>query len=127
MIPLALEKPVYLRSDFQLEGRPRVTLELTKRIDTQLRETSARGLDPNLVFWDVAQHPGAYRIAGRYQVNGFKIFVQFFLSSFVQQGEQVEEKDVGQSFPVEGEVTELDKLASSILPKADKLIVRLKK
>jgi uncharacterized caspase-like protein len=115
-IPLALEKPVYLRSDFQLASRPRDALELTKRIDALLRENSSRGIDARLVFWgDITEHPDAYRIAGRYDITGTKVTVKVYLYTFVQRGASIEEQEVGQSLTVEGDSTQPEQLAARIL------------
>jgi hypothetical protein len=125
-IPYTSEKPVYLRSDFQLAGRPRDTLALTSKIDATLRNTSARGLDAPLVFWDLAEQPGAYRLAGRYGVRGSRVSVQVFLSTFVQTGDRIEEKDFDQPFRIEGNKRDLDRLVAEILDKTEKLIAALK-
>ena len=74
------------------------------------------------VFWDLPQHPGAYRIAGRYEMKGTHVSVQVFVSTFIQSEGRFEEKDVGQSFTIEGEAGEVDALIARILEKADKLI-----
>ncbi|MCU1267893.1 MAG: hypothetical protein JWM21_4211 [Acidobacteria bacterium] len=122
IIPYTIEKPVFLRADFQLEGRPRDTLDLGGKVDAQLREKSARGLDAPLVFWDLPQHPGAYRIAGRYVVNGTHVSVKVFVSTFLQSGVNVEEKDVGQPFTIEGDIADVNALVTRILEQTDKLV-----
>jgi WD40 repeat protein len=118
IIPYTLEKPVYLRSNFQLAGRPRDPLELSSKIDARLRETSARGLNAPLVFWDLPEHPGALRIAGRYEMNGTRVSVQVFVSTFALVGDRIEEKDVGQPFTIEGDAGDVDALIAGILQTA---------
>ncbi len=126
-IPLAYKKPVFLRSSFQLESDPSDPLELTKLIDDRLREVSTRGLDSELVFWDVPSHPGAYRVAGRYQDDGSKVTVKVFTSEFVSDGEKTGAKNIGEPFTIGGETAKPDKLVADILAAVEKRLASLKK
>jgi hypothetical protein len=102
-IPLPSKKAVFLRSSFQLEGRPRDPLELTKRLDARLLEASTQRLDSSLVFWDVPSYAGAYRLAGLYEESGSNVTAKVFLSRFVQEGDETVERDLGDPFTVQGE------------------------
>ena len=121
-IPLPSKKAVFLRSNFQLEGRPRDPLELTKRLDARLLAASTTRLDASLIFWDVPRYPGAYRLAGLYQQAGSNVSARVFVSSFVQEGDDTVERDVGDPFTVQGEASDLESLVSSILSEAEKRI-----
>jgi len=128
-IPLAQKKPVFLRTSFELVDRPRDPLDLTRRMDDRLRDASTRGLDSSLVFWDVTEHPGAYRITGRYRIDGTRVTMKVFASEFVQGKAQVEEKDIGE-LNVEGDSSTAEvseKLLRDILAAAEKLIAERKK
>ncbi|HEY6333336.1 MAG TPA: hypothetical protein VI756_28690 [Blastocatellia bacterium] len=116
--PLASKKPVFLRTSFELEQRPQDPLQLTARLNDRLRDASTRGLDSPLVFWDVQEHPGAYRIAGRYQISGTRVIVKVFISEFVQQKDQIIEKELGEPTTVVGDslsAAGLEELTSDIL------------
>jgi WD40 repeat protein len=126
-IPLASKKPVFLRSSFQLESEPSDPLELTKLIDDRLRDDATRGRDPELVFWDVPSHPGAYRVAGRYQYGGSKVMVKVFISEFVSEGEKTKPKNSAEPFTVVGETANPDKLVADILAAVEKRLASLKK
>jgi hypothetical protein len=124
-IPLASKKPVFLTTRIDLEVRPSDPLGLTSRLNDRLRDASTRGLDSTLVFWDVDEHPGAYKIAGRYQVSGTRVTVKVFVCEFVQQKDQFEEKDLGAPVTVTGNTSSpagLEKLTSEILEAAEKAI-----
>jgi WD40 repeat protein/tetratricopeptide (TPR) repeat protein len=151
-IPLASEKPVFLRTSFSLEGRPRDPLELTRLVDERLRDASTRGLDSPLVFWDVQEHPGAFRVAGLYQTTGSTVTVKLYVSEFVQQKDRVEkanldekgkvedtdqlekkgktvEQDLGEPVTLRGDTSSpagLDKLVSEILSAAERVIAARK-
>jgi len=121
-IPLPSKKAVFLRSNFQLEGRPRDPLELTKRLDARLLAASTMRLDSSLIFWDVPRYPGAYRLAGLYEQVGSNVSAKVFVSRFVQEGDDSVERDVGDPFTVQGEAGDLENLVSSILSEAEKRI-----
>jgi WD40 repeat protein len=124
-IPLPLKKPVYLRSNFQLESRPGDPFDLTSRLDEQLRNLSDRGIDATLVFWDVPKHPGTYRISGRYTLDadGTKMKeLTVFISMAVQEGEKLIETDLGAPFSVQCDKTKPDELVMTILQEVAKRI-----
>ena len=126
-IPLPSKKAVFLRSSFQLEGRPRDPLELTKRLDARLLEASTQRLDSSLVFWDVPSYAGAYRLAGLYEESGSNVTAKVFLSRFVQEGDETVERDLGDPFTVQGETVDVEKLVSSILSGAEQRIPDMEK
>jgi len=114
-IPLASKKVIFLRPSMELEDRPADPLGLARLLDTKLRESSSRGANSRLLFWDIPDHAGAYRIAGRYQVSGSRITAHIFLYAFQKAGDTLEEQLVGPSFSIEGDTTHLDTLISDIL------------
>jgi WD domain, G-beta repeat/Caspase domain len=121
-IRLSLKKPVYLRSSFQLESRPRDPLDLSGRLDDQLRNISERGIDAKLVFWDVPSHQGTYRRSGQYTTDGAKVRVTVFISVFVQEGDKVVEKDFGAPFSLEADAEGPEDLVAKILEEVGKRI-----
>ena len=112
-IPLAMPKPMVLRSNFQDERRPVDPLRLTALMDARLRDASARGGDASLVFVDAGEFSGAYLLSGRYRVSGESVTVR----AFVFRGEE----EVG-TFEVSGSTADLDDIATRILAGAERVI-----
>ena len=69
-IPLQSPRPVVLRASFQDDATYGDPLALTRAVNEALRELSVRGDRPPLVFVDAEGYPEAYRLAGRYTVEG---------------------------------------------------------
>jgi hypothetical protein len=105
-IPLQTMRPLFLRSNFQDEDAIEDVLGLAKRVDALLTEASARGREAPLVFVDAREYPEAYRLAGRYRVEGEQAVVDVR----IRRGSE----EVGR-FSVEGEP---DALAGRIVAEA---------
>ena len=93
-----------LRSNFQDEIDFEDTLGLAELVNQRLRDVSTRGSQAPLVFVDAAQLPNAYRLAGRYQVDGEDVTVAVQLS---KGKERIR-------FTVEGQLTEIAQIAGEI-------------
>jgi hypothetical protein len=65
-VPLRAVRPLVLRSNFQDEAAFEDVLKLGRQVDGALVRASDSD-DAPLVFVDVREFPGAYRLAGRYQ------------------------------------------------------------
>ncbi len=68
-IPLAREKPVFIRSVFQEENNFADILGLGKNLDMLLNETSEKGRESNFLYIPVDDFPGSFQVLGRYEVN----------------------------------------------------------
>ena len=76
-IPLAVERPLVLRAQFQDEVQFADRLELARRVNEQLREVSYRGGgSAPLIFVDASQYVEAYQAVGRYRVEGSQVHVE---------------------------------------------------
>ena len=69
-IPLPKERPLVLRATFEEEESFDDVLGLAERVDELLQEASARGDGVAPVFVDARGGEGAYRLAGRYRIEG---------------------------------------------------------
>src|SRR5207237_680659 len=110
-VPLQTVKPVVLRSSFQEDVRARDGLNLTQRVDEQLRQASAQARGARLVFLDAADFPGALQVAGRYKRQGDKVSV----SASLYPGD----KDVA-AFTVEGAADRPDELAAKVVAEVER-------
>ena len=72
-VPLARERPVFIKSLFQEENEFTDILLLGKATDNHLNESSTRGGDSYLLFIPVDDFPGSYQVLGRYKINGSAI------------------------------------------------------
>lgn len=68
-IPLAREKPVFIRSLFQEESNFADILGLGKTLDILLNETSEKGRESNYLYIPVDDFPGSFQVLGRYELN----------------------------------------------------------
>jgi WD40 repeat protein len=110
-IPLRSPRPLVLRSAFQDEEEFTDALDLGRRIDELLRDSSARGPDARLVFVDARALPGAYVLAGRYRVEGDRVKVTARLARGKGKGER---------FALEGAKGRADELAAGIVAEVEK-------
>ena len=78
-IPLQTVRPLFVRSNFQEEDEFADVLDLGKSVDRALNEVASRGRDAALVFVEARGFPAAYRIVGRYRVDGEKVTVSIRL------------------------------------------------
>lgn len=68
-VPLAREKPVFIRSQFQEQEQFVDQLQIGKKLDILLNETSAKGSESSFLYIPVDEFPDAYQVVGRYQVK----------------------------------------------------------
>ncbi|WP_197442797.1 caspase family protein [Lignipirellula cremea] len=104
-IPLQSPLPLVLRANFQDEVEFADTLSLSPLLNNQLRAVSTRDSKP-LVFIDAAQLPSAFRIFGRYDVDGDNVEVRVHL---------FQDKERVAQFSVKGTRNELETLAAEIV------------
>jgi hypothetical protein len=111
-IPLQSNRPLVLRTLFQEERDFEDVLELGKRVDELLRDTSARGRQAPLVFVDARELPGACRLAGRYRiVEGEQVQVNVNLAVGADRRER---------FQVVGNRSALDALAAEVVKETER-------
>jgi WD40 repeat protein len=72
-IPIAVVKPVYVRSTFQDENELEDVLGMGKEINASLNELSAKG---SIVFVDVGEYPGGCKLIGRYRKENGRIILK---------------------------------------------------
>ena len=106
-IPLALERALILRVNFEDEGSFFDDLGISTLVNNTLREVGEK-ISSRLVFIDVLEFPGAHYMRGRYIVKGSKIKLRFNIRK--------DREGVG-SFEIEGRTDELRELANQIVEK----------
>jgi WD40 repeat protein len=104
-VPLKSARPLVLRCYFGDKRRRRDVLGLSKQINDVLRDQSAHG-EGAPVFVDADEFPGAYQVAGDYQVEAKDIRVTVFIG----RGKV----DVAE-FEVSGQTTDLRRLAIEVV------------
>jgi hypothetical protein len=125
-IPLALPRPIPLRPEFEEQERPSDSLELTRLVEAELRGLDPRGREAPAVFWpDVAEHPRAYQLRGRYRLGGERVEVDVFLSSFEVEGKDLKRR-LAEPFRIEGRATALPELARRIVDEAQRRLATLR-
>ena len=105
-IPLRQVRPLVLRAAFLDEARVLDHLDLTRLVNQELQRCSSWERKATLVFVDVAEMPGAYRLTGLYRVEGDKILVKVVVASGKKEHSR---------FEVHGEKAEPGKLALEIV------------
>src|SRR5205085_1371356 len=105
-IPLQAARPLILRTSFHDE-QELDPLDLSGQLDELLRDVSAaaRGQATPLAFVDARRSPGAYRLAGSYQVHGEQVSVNVRF---------VSPDGTAAQFTVAGEKSKVADLASKI-------------
>jgi uncharacterized caspase-like protein len=110
-IILPQEKPLFAASNFQNsdESVADDDLELSKFINLQLNELSARGADSKLVYVTATNSPDAYMLSGRYEVKGEELIIKVN----IKQG-----KEVKYRFEEKGNKANLHALAEMVSQRA---------
>ena len=72
-VPLARERPVFIKSIFQEEDQFTDILSVGKATDNVLHQSETRGVANNFLFIPVDDFPGSYQVLGRYKWNGTAI------------------------------------------------------
>jgi len=73
LVPLAEEKPVFIKSSFQEEEKFADILSIGKQMDNNLYETSSVNARSGFVFFPVDEFSNAYQVLGRYKLNNGQI------------------------------------------------------
>lgn len=110
-VPLQTVKPVVIRCSFQEEKRVRDTLNLAKRVNDRLRDSSSTPRGAKLVFVDAEEFPGGIQAAGRYKIADGRVKVSVTLFDG--------EKEISQ-FTLEGEEEKPDEMAAKITGEIEK-------
>jgi hypothetical protein len=105
-------RPVILRSNFQEEVQLRDVLSLGREIDLALGNMSGRGADSTLVFWDAADGPDAFNLAGRYTITGNTLKVRVVV---FKANARVSE------FTVSGKTEDLAAVVAEVVKQSNKL------
>lgn len=110
-IILPQEKPLFAASNFQNsdEAIADDDLELSKLINLQLNEWSARGGDSKLVYVTATNAPDAYMLTGRYEVKGDELMMKVN----IKQG-----KEIKYRFETKGSKANLKALAERVSQQA---------
>lgn len=110
-MPVALKRPLVLRSNFQDEDQLDDVIGLKKLVDRRLRDASVGGRGAKVVFVDAGELPGAYRLAGRYVVSGDKVSVRLKL---------FQDKTEVATLTVEGGKGKPDDLATKVVTEVER-------
>ncbi|MEO6542307.1 MAG: caspase family protein [Ferruginibacter sp.] len=110
-INLPQEKPLFAASNFQNsdEAVADDDLELSKQVNLQLNDLSARGTDARIVYVTATNSPDAYSLSGRYTVTGNTILV----TVNIKQNKAIKTK-----FELSGTKDKLGELAAAVAEKA---------
>ncbi len=107
-IPIASEKPVFIRNVFLDEARFDDGLGLTNALKDYLIDQTALG-DANFIYVDVSEYEEAYSIRGLYRINGDDVEVRGRLF----KGKTA----VGEEFNVKGKKADVPGLVEAIVDK----------
>jgi hypothetical protein len=110
LIPLQPVRPLVLRTVFH-DADELDPLGLSEQLDDALRDVAARGQHAPLVFVDARRLPGAYRVAGHYQVEAERVSVTVRLAPADGKGV---------TFSVEGAKSKVAELAAKIADEVQK-------
>ena len=110
-INLPQEKPLFAASNFQNsdEAIADDDLELSKQVNLQLNDLSARGTDAAIVYVTATNSPDAYSLSGRYTVTGNTILVTVNIK---------QNKTIKTKFELSGTKDKLGELAAVVAEKA---------
>ncbi len=72
-VPLAAEKPFFIKSFFQEEEKFADILSIGRLLDNTLYETSSLNNKNSFMFLPIDEFPNAYQVLGRYKINGNEI------------------------------------------------------
>jgi WD40 repeat protein/uncharacterized caspase-like protein len=111
LVPLQAVRPLVLRSSFQEEDSFDDILDLARQVDEQLRTVSGRGQQAPLVFVDARDLPDAYRLQGRYKVDGERVMVELRV---------FQRKTKVATLTVQGTKGDLSNLAARIVQQVEK-------
>jgi len=75
-IPISKIRPVYIHSNFQDDDEMSDVLELGKKVDLLLGESSAKGPESSLIFVPVREYPDGCQLVGRYKKANGKIVLK---------------------------------------------------
>ena len=117
LIPVAIVRPVFLRSSFQDERQLRDGLKFSAIVNEELREAASRKQEAALVFLDTSDFPEAYSLSGLYRLEEDKVVVRVVLFK--------NEKQIG-NFILNGQTSGLDKLAREIVSRVSSLTIGLR-
>jgi len=67
-VPLAPEKPVYIKSIFQEEDQFVDKLSVGRTLDNYLQESSSQNKNTTFMYFPVDEFPNAYQVFGRYKM-----------------------------------------------------------
>ena len=81
LIPLAKEKPVIVRSNFQDADQLEDILQLSEKTDALMNDISMKGKDAKVLFMDIRDFPEAIKLTGLYSQSGGKILLKLKIRS----------------------------------------------
>jgi len=106
-------KPVFITAMFMDENKKYDVLKLTEKLNSHLRDISAKGKEAPLVFTE-GTYPNAYSISGSYKVKEGSIIINFI----ILKGNEV----IIENLEVSGEIDKIDDLLSDIVEMTRKKI-----
>jgi Caspase domain len=112
-IPLPKERPLVLRSTFEEEATFDDVLRLAGRVDEHLRDAAEQGASAAPLFVDAGEGEGAYRLAGRYRIDGNAVDVRLNVFRGSER--------VGQA-SARGTKDKLDALAQALVAEFSKIL-----
>jgi hypothetical protein len=69
MVPLATERPVFIKSIFQEKEQFADIAGIAKAVDISLTEPTKKGTAPGYLYIPVDDFPGSFQVLGRYKIN----------------------------------------------------------
>ena len=109
-IRLAEPKPVFIRPQFVVHGKPTDEAGLTRMVSATLFDMRSKGKDAPISFVDAGSYPGSYQISGTYALEGKTVRVDVYV---LKDGT----REVAR-FPMEGDLDDLPALAILMIEQA---------
>lgn len=115
-IPVENPRPLVLRGSFELRDRPVDPLDLSQRMTHALRAHTVNLRSAHFVFVEAARAAGAYRVAGRYDVQGTAVTI----TAYLYRGSELVDE-----FGKSGTAGDLDTLAKAIVDHIEQLLASI--
>ncbi len=85
LIPLAKEKPIIVRSNFQDADQLEDVLQLSEKTDNLMNEISMKGKEAKVLFMDIRDFPESIKLTGLYSQAEGKILLKLKIKSPVEE------------------------------------------
>ncbi len=109
-VPIAVSKPVFVRSNFQEEEGFHDVLSVAAAVATHFNRLNLGGTSP-FVYSDISDYPGAFAIKGRYRIEQEKVI----LTALLYRGDAIR----GERIQVEGSKSNIPDLVRKLMTQVE--------